>query len=157
MRQGVEGTASGQRVTPDTALSVAAVYACVRIIAGAVATLPLDIKRRIDERAREDLSDHPVYRVLRRRPNRWMKPAKFRRMAQAHTLAELQRYSQKETAPVGKLAMAYGAVLRYAGARVDDDEVYSGLFTSGAPQQAIMQSITVLLAMMVGYGDGGCI
>lgn len=63
-------TASGATVTPDTAMRVAAVYACVRIISGAVATLPLHIKRRVDERTREDASDGPLWRLLRRRPNR---------------------------------------------------------------------------------------
>ncbi|WP_252734176.1 phage portal protein, partial [Paracoccus marinaquae] len=77
---------SGMAVTPDSAMRVAAVYACVRIISGAVATLPLHIKRRIDARTRADASDAPIWRVLRRRPNRWQTPSQFRRMMQAHLL-----------------------------------------------------------------------
>src|SRR5690606_12275724 len=65
---------SGERVTANTAMKIAAVYACVRIIAGAVATLPLHIKRRVDERTREDASDAELWKVIRRRPNKWQKP-----------------------------------------------------------------------------------
>jgi HK97 family phage portal protein len=86
-------SASGQTVTPATAMRVAAVYACVRIISGAVATLPLDIKRRIDDRTRQDASDTEIWKVLRRQPNRWQKPAQFRRMLQAHVLLRGNGYA----------------------------------------------------------------
>lgn len=86
-------SASGQSVTPDSAMRVAAVYACVRIISGAVATLPLDIKRRVDARTREDASDTSLWKVLRRKPNRWQKPAVFRRMMQAHVLLRGNAYA----------------------------------------------------------------
>ena len=86
-------TASGTRVTPDTAMRVAAVYASIRIIAGAVATLPLHIKRRVDARTREDASDTPIWTVLRRKPNRWQTPSQFRRMLQAHLLLRGNAYA----------------------------------------------------------------
>lgn len=86
-------TASGATVTPETAMRVAAVYACVRIISGAVANLPLDIKRRVDARTREDASDTEIWRVMRRRPNKWQKPAQFRRMLQAHVLLRGNAYA----------------------------------------------------------------
>ena len=86
-------TASGARVTPEAAMRVAAVYASVRIIAGAVATLPLHIKRRVDDRTREDASDTRIWTVLRRRPNRWQTPSQFRRMLQAHLLLRGNAYA----------------------------------------------------------------
>lgn len=86
-------TETGQPVTVSTALSNAAFYAGCRLISGAVATMPLDIKRRVDERQREDASDHPVWRVLRRRPNRWQKPAQFRRQLQMHLLLRGNAYA----------------------------------------------------------------
>lgn len=86
-------TASGMAVTPDRAMRVATVYACVRIISGAVATLPLHVKRRVDERTREDASDSPLWKVLRRRPNRWQTPSQFRRMLQAHLLLRGNAYA----------------------------------------------------------------
>ena len=85
-------SAAGAAVTPMTSMRVAAVYACVRIIAGAVATLPLDIKRRVDSRTREDASDTPLWQLIRRRPNRWQTPSQFRRMLQAHILLRGNAY-----------------------------------------------------------------
>ncbi len=84
---------SGMTVTPDSAMRVAAVYACVRIISGAVATLPLHIKRRVDARTREDASDASIWQLLRRRPNRWQTPSQFRRMLQAHLLLRGNAYA----------------------------------------------------------------
>jgi HK97 family phage portal protein len=82
-------------VTPDTAMRAAAVYAAVRIIAGAVATLPLDLKRRVDARTREDASDDPLWAVLRRKPNAVHTPSGFRRMMQAHVLLRGNAYAMK--------------------------------------------------------------
>lgn len=90
---GVAESASGQRVNANSAMKIAAVYACVRIIAGAVATLPLHIKRRVDDRTREDASDTELWNVIRRRPNRWQKPNQFRRMMQAHVLLRGNAYA----------------------------------------------------------------
>jgi HK97 family phage portal protein len=94
-------TASGQTVGPETALQVAAVYACVRIISGAVATLPIHVKRRVDERTREDASNDPLWGLLRRKPNRWQTPSQFRRMMQAHLLLRGNAYALKMRSAFG--------------------------------------------------------
>ncbi len=88
-------SASGQSVTDETAMRVAAVYACVRIIAGAVANMPIGIKRRVDDRTRLDATDHSLWQVFHRRPNRWQKPAQFKRMMQAHVLLRGNAYALK--------------------------------------------------------------
>ena len=88
--RGFEGSA-GVSVNSESALRAAAVYGCVRLLSGAIATLPLDIKRR-DGPNRLDAEDHPLWRVLRRRPNRFMKPARFRRMLQTHILLRGNAY-----------------------------------------------------------------
>jgi len=63
------------------------------------------------------------------------------------TLKELGDYMQKNDAPLGKLAMAFGTVLRYAGARVRDEEIYSSMFEDGSVN--IMNCLTILLTMML--------
>lgn len=93
LRDGGPETASGAVVTPETALGVAAVYGCVRIIAGAVATMPLGLKRRVDDRTRADVDDDPLAIVLRRKPNRWMTPSSFRRMLTGHVLLRGNAYA----------------------------------------------------------------
>ena len=49
---------------------------------------------------------------------------------------------------MSRLARAYGAVLRYAGARITDEEIYDGLFKPGEVHHQIATAINTLLAMM---------
>lgn len=67
------------------------------------------------------------------------------------TLQELQRNGVKETIPLAKLAMAYGVLLRYAGAQVTDMEIYNGMFGVGKDAQAIVivEAITNLVVLMI--------
>ena len=88
-------TASGATVTPNASMRVAAVFACVRIRSGVVANMPLHVKRRVDARTREDASDHPLWTLLRRRPNRWQTPSQFRRMMQTHLMLRGNAYAMK--------------------------------------------------------------
>ena len=81
-----ETTRSGASVTPSNVMRQGAVYACVRLLSGPPATLPLHIKRRIDARTREDASDTELHGLLNRKPNRFQKPHQFKRMMMAHVL-----------------------------------------------------------------------
>jgi hypothetical protein len=65
------------------------------------------------------------------------------------TLEELGRYGERGTMPIAKLAMAYGAVLRYAGARVEDEDVFTGMFSDGQKQSDIVTAMMSLLGMML--------
>lgn len=66
------------------------------------------------------------------------------------TLHELQRYGQKGSTPLAKLAMAYGVLLRYTGANVSDNEIYEAMFGTGnIDSNAIIESIVTLVAMMI--------
>jgi len=87
-------SSSGQAVTDETAMRVAAVFACVRLRSGAVANMPVHIKRRVDDRTREDATDHSLWELFHRRPNRWQKPAQFKRMMEAHVLLRGNAYAQ---------------------------------------------------------------
>lgn len=92
LRQGNE-TASGVGVTPESAMRTAAVYGCVRLISGAVATMPLSLKRRVDARTRQDASDDPLWRVLCKPRRGRMTPSGFRRMMTAHILLRGNAYA----------------------------------------------------------------
>jgi hypothetical protein len=48
-----------------------------------------------------------------------------------------------------KLARAFGAALRYAGAKVSDDEVYQGLFQPGQMFEEVQKLMVVLMAIMM--------
>ncbi|MBD9635957.1 phage portal protein [Ensifer sp. ENS07] len=105
MLTGSANSLSGERVTPNSAMKIAAVYACVRIISGALATMPLDIKRRVGDK-RLDASDTELWKVLRRRPNKWQKPHQFKRMMQAHVLLRGNAYAMIVRTAVSKEVQA---------------------------------------------------
>lgn len=93
----LRGDSSGGFAGPDQAMKVAAAYRSVTLISGVVATMPLGLKRRVGE-ARIDASDHPLWNVLTRRPNRWQTPSQFRRQLQSHVLLRGNGYAMKARA-----------------------------------------------------------
>lgn len=62
------GTA-GEHVSGDAALSLAPVWACVNLVAGTGASLPLMVYRTAEDGVRTVYKDHPLYRVLHDSPN----------------------------------------------------------------------------------------
>jgi hypothetical protein len=70
------------------------------------------------------------------------------RVEEIVTLQELASYVQTGKTPMSKLAMAFGSVLRYAGATVKDQEVYAGMFEQDGQNNAVM-SLSTLLSMMI--------
>lgn len=50
----------------DGAMRVVTVYACVRLIADTIGTLPIHVKRRMPDGSRITIYDHPVARLLNR-------------------------------------------------------------------------------------------
>ena len=77
---------SASSVTPTTAQSVSAVYACVQAIAETTASLPLILFRRGEDGDRERASDHPLYRVLHDMANPEQTALEFRELMQANVL-----------------------------------------------------------------------
>ncbi|WP_297775634.1 phage portal protein [uncultured Roseovarius sp.] len=65
------GSASGAVVTPDAALRVPAVGSAIRVIADAVATLDIHVKRIAADRTEIEAPDHPVLPFLRDQANDW--------------------------------------------------------------------------------------
>jgi len=67
---------AGVRVSDVSAMRVAAVYACVRVLAEDIGKLKPDVWRLRADGGRERATDHPLYGILRR-PNRYMTPVSF--------------------------------------------------------------------------------
>jgi len=76
-------TSSGKTVNQQNALSVSAVYACVRILSDSISKLPFQAYRRVDG-GREQADNHPVNYVLTVRPNPFMTPAVFKKLLETH-------------------------------------------------------------------------
>jgi HK97 family phage portal protein len=58
---------TGQPVTAQTAMRVAAVYACVRLLAGSIGSLPLPVYERTPQ-GRKAIDDHPLWWILNEEP-----------------------------------------------------------------------------------------
>lgn len=85
--------ASGVVVTPESALKNTAVFRCVSLLSYAMAMLPLHLYRSGD--AREKATDHPLFRVLHRKPNGWQTAFEFRQLMQAWALIHGNAYAAK--------------------------------------------------------------
>lgn len=84
--KGYYETASGQIVTADTAMRIATVNACVRILSETIASLPLHVYQRLDNGGKERAPDHPLYELLHSRPNPWQTSFEFREQMMSHLL-----------------------------------------------------------------------
>lgn len=84
---------SGERVDEKSAMQIATVYACVRLLAETVAGLPLHIYRYTAE-GKEQARDHPLYKILYRQPNPEMTSFSFRETMMTHLLLWGNAYAQ---------------------------------------------------------------
>lgn len=76
--------AGGVRVSADSALTLTTVYACVRVLSQSFAVLPFRLYRPRTGGGRQLVTDHWLYRLFVRRPNRWQTPYQWRQMMQGH-------------------------------------------------------------------------
>lgn len=86
-------TWAGKTVTERTAMQITAVYACVRIIAETVASLPLHVYE-YTESGKEKAYTHPLYRLLHDIPNPEMNSFIMREVMMNHILLWGNSYSQ---------------------------------------------------------------
>ncbi len=85
---------AGELISPEAAMSISAVYACVRILAESVASLPLMLYRRRSDGGKERVTDHPLYELLHNAPNREMSSFTWRETCQGHVSLWGNTYSQ---------------------------------------------------------------
>ncbi len=78
------GTVAGMTVTDKSALQVATVLACVKVIADGCATPNLHVFRELDDGTRQKAVNIPEYRLLSRRPNEWQTSFEWRRQMTMH-------------------------------------------------------------------------
>lgn len=85
---------AGKRVTERSAMQLAAVYACVRILAESVAGLPLHLYRYNASGGKVKATDHPLYHLLHSEPNPEMSSFVFRETLMTHLLLWGNAYAQ---------------------------------------------------------------
>lgn len=88
------GTTSGKVVTERSAMQMTAVYSCVRILAEAIAGLPIHLYRYRKDGGKEKAIDHPLYLLLHDEPNPEMSSFVFRETLMTHLLLWGNAYAQ---------------------------------------------------------------
>lgn len=76
-------TQSGATVTPENAMRNTTVLRCVSLLSFAIGMLPLHLH---DKATKAKATNHPLYRLLHRKPNAWMTSFEFRSLMQQRAL-----------------------------------------------------------------------
>jgi HK97 family phage portal protein len=89
-------------ITPTSAMKISAVFACVRILAETLGSLPLILYERVAEGKRR-AQNHYLYNVLHDRPNELMTAFEFREAIQGHLALWGNAYIQTEYDARGRI------------------------------------------------------
>jgi HK97 family phage portal protein len=84
---------AGKSVTAKTAIQMSTVYACVRVIAETIASLPLHVYQA-DGQGSKKATEHPLYRILHDEPNAEMTSFVLRETMLSHLLLYGNAYCQ---------------------------------------------------------------
>lgn len=87
--------ATGRTVTEPRALKNSTFFRAVNLIASSIGMLPLHLIERKANGDRERAREHPVYRVLHRRPNDYQTPLEFKAYMQGRALLRGNAYAYK--------------------------------------------------------------
>lgn len=96
-------TAVGRTVSPETALETTAVYACVRILAETIASLPLPVYRRRSDGGKERAPEHYLYPILHDMPNPEMTSFELRETLMGHVATWGNAYAEIELNRAGQV------------------------------------------------------
>lgn len=130
---------AGVRVNEDTALRSTAVFACVKILAETVASLPLPVYRRLEGGGKERATRHYLYRLLHDLPNPELTSFEMREVLQGHLGLRGNAYCQivrdrldrpAELWPLPPQRMSVKRVNRELQYRLQLDDGMSRVFTS---------------------------
>ena len=127
-------SSSGKAVNESTAMQLTAVYACVRVLAEAVAGLPLHVYQYTKQGGKEKALKHRLYRLLHDEPNEEMTSFGWRETMMCHLLLNGNAYSQIIRDGKGEVLALYPLMpdkmsvdrdprggLMYTYSRTDDD------------------------------------
>lgn len=87
-------TSSGERVGVESALALSAYWACINNLSQDAAKIPLQLRQRRQDRGSDEVTKHPAWALVRRRPNPLMGPYQFRQTMQHRRLAWGNSYAE---------------------------------------------------------------
>lgn len=96
---------TGGPISEEGSLALPTIYACVRVLAEDVASLPLILYRRLEGGGKERATDHPLYDVLHDAPNPEMTSFTWRETTMTHLLTWGNAYSEIAYDGLGRLQL----------------------------------------------------
>ena len=87
-------TNSGVRVNDASAMRSASVFACVRVLAESVASLPIHVYKRLPDGGKQRATNHPAYKLLHREINPQMTAYQWVETAMFHMALTGNHYSE---------------------------------------------------------------
>lgn len=128
---------AGTRVTSETALRISAVWACTRLIANSLASIPVITYRRRADGGKERAEDHPLYDVLHRQSNHTLSAFELKRLLTMRALLQGNGYARILPGPRGPVDRLVPLLGQVEVEQVDEDRVRYRVYQPGRAERVL--------------------
>ena len=139
------GSSAGKNVNERSAMQMTAVYSCVRILAEAVAGLPLHLYRYKEDGGKERAVDNNLYHLLHDEPNKEMSSFIFRETLMTHLLLWGNAYAQIIRNGKGEVVALYPLMPNKMQVDRDENGELYYIYTRSSEEAKTMEGATVYL------------
>ena len=139
------GSSAGKNVNERSAMQMTAVYSCVRILAEAVAGLPLHLYRYKEDGGKERAIDNNLYHLLHDEPNKEMSSFIFRETLMTHLLLWGNAYAQIIRNGKGEVVALYPLMPNKMQVDRDENGELCYIYTRSSEEAKTMEGATVYL------------
>lgn len=139
------GSSAGKNVNERSAMQMTAVYSCVRILAEAVAGLPLHLYRYKEDGGKERAIDNNLYHLLHDEPNKEMSSFIFRETLMTHLLLWGNAYAQIIRNGKGEVVALYPLMPNKMQVDRDEKGELYYIYTRSSDEAKTMDGVTVYL------------
>lgn len=139
------GSSAGKNVNERSAMQMTAVYSCVRILAEAVAGLPLHLYRYKEDGGKERAIDVNLYHLLHDEPNKEMSSFIFRETLMTHLLLWGNAYAQIIRNGKGEVVALYPLMPNKMQVDRDENGELYYIYTRSSEEAKTMEGATVYL------------
>lgn len=139
------GSLAGKNVNERSAMQMTAVYSCVRILAEAVAGLPLHLYRYKEDGGKERAIDNNLYHLLHDEPNKEMSSFIFRETLMTHLLLWGNAYAQIIRNGKGEVVALYPLMPNKMQVDRDENGELCYIYTRSSDEAKTMEGVTVYL------------
>ena len=139
------GSSAGKMVNERSAMQMTAVYSCVRILAEAVASLPLHFYKYTGNGSKEKAIENPLYHLLHDEPNPEMSSFIFRETLMTHLLLWGNAYAQIIRNGKGEVVALYPLMPNKMQVDRDENGVIYYIYQRSTDEAKTMEGSTVYL------------